>query len=75
MSLALFGIKKFIPGPPIALVLLLITILFVMKVRSKFTRPMNLLSIHAAADLDRSDTVRSPSLLPLSVYQSAVCWL
>jgi hypothetical protein len=63
MSLALFGIKKFPPGPPIAIVLLLITILFIMKVRSKFTRPMHLLSIHAASDLDRSDTVRAPAEL------------
>jgi hypothetical protein len=52
-------IKRFAPGAPILLVVLVIWILYYRKAMKKYSRPMTLISIHAAADLDRADTVRA----------------
>jgi hypothetical protein len=57
-------IKRFAPGAPILLVVLLIWILYYRKVVKQYSRPMTLISIHAAADLDRADTVRASALWP-----------
>jgi uncharacterized membrane protein YgaE (UPF0421/DUF939 family) len=57
-TLFLLIVKNFWYSPIILGITLAITILFYMKVRKTFLRPMEMTSIHAAADLDRADTVR-----------------
>ena len=49
----------FVPGIIILAIALGMTIPYYSSIKSKYARPMRMLSIHAAADLDRADTVRS----------------
>lgn len=65
---ALFGIKLFAIGTALTIPLIIILVLFKRAVSSTFKRPMELLSLHAAADLDRADKV--PLLLPRSTCQT-----
>ena len=58
VNLGYFIIKLFAPGPPILVVLIILWLLYNHKVKKKYMRPMQLVSVHAAADLDRADTVR-----------------
>eukprot|EP00892_Ulva_mutabilis_P005047 jgi/Ulvmu1/2914/UM147_0012.1 len=52
---ALFGIKNFPIGTTLMIPLIVIAVLFRATINSTFKRPMENLSIHAAADLDRAD--------------------
>jgi hypothetical protein len=58
---ALFAIKGFGIGVPLSIPAIVLTIFFRFWVASNFARPMQTLSFHAAADLDRADQVRIPS--------------
>jgi hypothetical protein len=58
---ALFSIKKFAIGTAMTIPLIIMLILYRGAVASTFRRPMEVLSLHAAADLDRADKV---SILP-----------
>ena len=57
---ALFGIKKFAIGTALTIPLFIIMVLYRASITSTFKRPMEVLSLHAAADLDRADKVPSP---------------
>ena len=57
---ALFGIKYFTAGVFLCLPLLLILWLFRKAVKATFAGAMETLPLHAAADLDRADQVRTP---------------
>ena len=63
-NLVLLLIKKFWWGPILLGVLLAVATAFWFKVQSTFRRPMDMTSIHAAADFDRADTVRRRRLPP-----------
>lgn len=56
-TLFLLMVKKFWYSPIILGIALVIALLFNLKVYKTFARPMTTTSIHAAADLDRADTV------------------
>lgn len=67
---ALFGIKKFAIGATLMIPLLIITVIFRASVDSTFKRPMENLSIHAAADLDRADRVCLSPPMPTHLIPS-----
>lgn len=69
---ALFGIKSFPIGTTLMIPLIIIAIIFRRTVAVTFTRPMENLSIHAAADLDRADKVRRTPL-PLLFVAALPC--
>jgi hypothetical protein len=58
---ALFALKGFAIGVPLSIPAIVLTIIFRFQVASNFARPMQTLSFHAAADLDRADKVRTGS--------------
>ena len=66
---ALFGIKLFALGTALTIPLIILLVLFKGAVTKTFKRPMELLSLHAAADLDRADKVLlSPPCAPCRAY-------
>lgn len=69
---ALFGIKKFPIGTTLMIPLIIIAFVFRRTVATTFTRPMENLSIHAAADLDRADQVRQQPPPPLRLFPPLV---
>ena len=73
VNLGYFITLLFAPGYIIMAVLVVITLGYVSFVGKKYVRPMKLLAIHAAADLDRADTVRP--LAPDSIARLLLNWL
>lgn len=65
---ALFGIKKFAIGTALTTPLIILMVMYRASVHSTFKRPMEVLSLHAAADLDRADKV--PQLSTCCIRQS-----
>jgi hypothetical protein len=54
---ALFSVKKFAIGTALTIPLIILLILYRGAITTTFKRPMEVLSLHAAADLDRADKV------------------
>ena len=67
---ALFAINIFAAGAALTLPLLPLLYAFQVAVRAAYSRAIDTLSVHAAADIDRADQVRDLTSLPLDV-QSA----
>jgi hypothetical protein len=55
---ALFAVKKFAIGVAVSIPLIVVIFLFRFAVHANFERPIKMVAIHAAADLDRADQVR-----------------
>lgn len=55
---ALFGVKRFAAGSIAMIPLIVLAVIYRVAVRNTFEKPMKVLAIHAAADLDRGDGVR-----------------
>lgn len=61
---ALFAVKLFPAGVAACIPLIVLLVVFRFAVAQTFERPIHMLSIHAAADLDRADQVCLQSLFP-----------
>lgn len=73
--IGILSIKKF-PYSVLLIIPLIVTICWALMVYRKFAEPLNFLAVHAAADLDRADLVRTPSATPTHVPNAccAVCY-
>lgn len=71
--IGILSIKKF-PYSVLLVIPLIVTVCWALMMHRKFAEPLKHLAVHAAADLDRADLVRTASA-PLPIPQRGLRYL